>query len=98
MLGLSALGLAAFLEYNHELLGSRGAYVNIALDHLATMLVVVSALVDLAAVYGKRRTMLNLKVSCGLSIVAATWILKSLDNNMHPYYTGDIEAQRRADG
>ncbi|KAI6243954.1 hypothetical protein M3Y99_00062800 [Aphelenchoides fujianensis] len=92
-LALCTLGLAAFLEYLHELLGGRQDYIKIALDHLAALFAIVSAVSDLQSVYGRKRTVLNLKVSLGLSIVAATWCLKSVDNGMY-IYKDDIRAYR----
>lgn len=64
VLGLGTVGLAAFLEYEHEYehVGGRDNYIKIALDHIAAMLVVASAVIDLYAVFGKLQTLLNLKV------------------------------------
>ncbi|KAI6205621.1 hypothetical protein M3Y94_00812700 [Aphelenchoides besseyi] len=96
-LALCTLGLAAFLEYLHELLGGRQDYIKIALDHIAAFFAIVSAITDLQAVYGKKRTVLNLKVSLGLSVVAATWCLKAVDNGMYPYYKEDIRVYRQVE-
>lgn len=88
-MALCTLGLAAFLEYLHELLGNfarqflyeiilggRQDYIKIALDHLAAMFTIASSFVDLQASYTKKRSMLNLKVSLGLSVFAGTWCIK----------------------
>uniref|UniRef100_A0A914YVK5 Transmembrane protein 147 n=1 Tax=Panagrolaimus superbus TaxID=310955 RepID=A0A914YVK5_9BILA len=63
VLGLGTLGLAAFLEYQHELVGGRDNYIKIALDHIAAMLTVTSAIIDLYAVLGKGHNLLNLKAT-----------------------------------
>lgn len=94
IMGLSTLGLAAFLEYLHELLGGRQDYIKIALDHFATMFAILSSLIDLQATYNKKRSMLNMKVSLGLSIFAATWCLKAVDNRMFPFYKEDLRLYR----
>uniref|UniRef100_A0A915DSC2 Uncharacterized protein n=1 Tax=Ditylenchus dipsaci TaxID=166011 RepID=A0A915DSC2_9BILA len=94
ILGLCAVGLAIFLEYEHELLGGRDDYIKIGLDHIAGLLVVSSAVMDLYAVFNKLHSSLNFKVSIALSIVAGVWCLKSVDNNMFPYYKIDITAYR----
>ena len=74
LLGLGTVGLAAFLEYEHELVGGRDNYIKIALDHIAAMLVVASAVIDLYAVFGKLQAPLNLKVrfSEQVPLLAAT--------------------------
>ncbi|TKR72416.1 hypothetical protein L596_019863 [Steinernema carpocapsae] len=89
-LGVGTVGLAAFLEYNHELEGGMENYIKIALDHIAAMFVVCSAVVDLYAIFGKEQRILNLKVSIALSVVAAVWCLKSVDNGMVPFYRTDL--------
>uniref|UniRef100_A0A914P1I6 Uncharacterized protein n=1 Tax=Panagrolaimus davidi TaxID=227884 RepID=A0A914P1I6_9BILA len=94
VLGLGTLGLAAFLEYQHELVGGRDNYIKIALDHIAAMLTVTSAIIDLYAVLGKGHNLLNLKVSIAFSIIAAVWTLKSVDNGMYPYYKNDLRYYR----
>jgi hypothetical protein len=93
-MALSTLGLAAFLEYLHELIGGRQDYIKIALDHLAAMFTIASAFVDLQATYGKKRVLLNMKVSLGLSVVSAVWCLKSVDNGMFPFYKEDLRLYR----
>ncbi|KAI6191469.1 hypothetical protein M3Y97_00231500 [Aphelenchoides bicaudatus] len=82
------------LEYLHELLGGRQDYIKIALDHLAAMFAIASAFVDLQATYAKKRSMLNLKVSLGLSVFAATWCIKAVDNGMFPFYKEDLRVYR----
>ncbi len=63
VVGGCALALAVYLEYEHELVGGHDNYIKIALDHLAAMFVLCSAIVDLYAIYGHRQTLLNFKVS-----------------------------------
>uniref|UniRef100_A0A914E6R3 Uncharacterized protein n=1 Tax=Acrobeloides nanus TaxID=290746 RepID=A0A914E6R3_9BILA len=96
LLGLGTVGLAAFLEYEHELVGGRDNYIKIALDHIAAMLVVASAVIDLYAVFGKLQAPLNLKVSIAMSVIAAVWALKAVDNGMYPFYKNDIRYYRTA--
>lgn len=90
--------MAAFLEYLHESVGRRPDYIKIALDHIASFFAVISALIDLNAVATRRRTVLNQKVSLGLSIVAVVWCAKSVDNGMFPFYKDDIRAYRALQG
>lgn len=94
VLSLGTLGLAAFLEYEHELVGGRDNYIKIALDHIAAMLATASAIVDLYAVFGKDHSILNLKVSIALSVISAVWTLKAVDNGMYPFYSNDIQYYR----
>ncbi|KAI1716536.1 hypothetical protein DdX_07597 [Ditylenchus destructor] len=94
ILGLCTIGLAAFLEYEHQLLGGRDDYIKIGLDHMAALFAVASAMVDLYAVFNRLNDSLNLKVSIALSLVTAVWCLKSVDNNIFPYYKVDITAYR----
>uniref|UniRef100_A0A7E4W9U3 MARVEL domain-containing protein n=1 Tax=Panagrellus redivivus TaxID=6233 RepID=A0A7E4W9U3_PANRE len=93
-IGLGAVGLAAFLEYEHELIGGRDNYIKIALDHIAGMLTVASAIIDLYAVFGRHHNVLNLKVGIAMSVIAAVWTLKSVDNGMFPYYKDDLRYYR----
>lgn len=62
VLGAGTLALAAFLEYEHELVGGHDNYIKIALDHIAAMFVLCSSIVDIYAIYGHRQTLLNFKV------------------------------------
>ncbi|KAI1724230.1 hypothetical protein Ddc_05444 [Ditylenchus destructor] len=94
ILGLCTIALAAFLEYEHQLLGGRDDYIKIGLDHMAALFAVASAMVDLYAVFNRLNDSLNLKVSIALSLVTAVWCLKSVDNNIFPYYKVDITAYR----
>ncbi|KAK0400569.1 hypothetical protein QR680_015322 [Steinernema hermaphroditum] len=96
-LGVGAVGLAAFLEYLHELDGGTENYIKIALDHIAAMFVVCSAVIDLYAIFGRQQRILNLKVSIAMSIIAAVWCLKSVDNGMVPFYRNDLRFWRAMD-
>ncbi|GMT32503.1 hypothetical protein PFISCL1PPCAC_23800 [Pristionchus fissidentatus] len=89
-LALGLVGLSAFLEYEHEMV-EVDKYIQIALEHVAAMLAVCSAVVDLLAVRSKRHESLNLKVAVALSIIAATWCAKTVDNNAVPFYKNDLK-------
>lgn len=94
-LSVGTLAMAAFLEYEHQLMGGRDDYIKIALDHLAALLALSSALVDLDAIFSRfRNANLNLKVSAALSVLAAVWCVKSVENNAFPYFKNDITAFR----
>ncbi|GMT05502.1 hypothetical protein PENTCL1PPCAC_27676 [Pristionchus entomophagus] len=89
-LALGLVGLSAFLEYEHEMV-STDKYIQIALEHVAAMLAVCSAVVDLFAVRSRRHESLNLKVAVAMSIIAATWCAKTVDNNAVPFYKNDLK-------
>uniref|UniRef100_A0A158Q7B7 MARVEL domain-containing protein n=1 Tax=Elaeophora elaphi TaxID=1147741 RepID=A0A158Q7B7_9BILA len=93
-LALCALFLAIFLEYEHQLLSSKDPFVLIALDHIAALLAIVSATVDLHAAVINRQPVANYKVAIGISVIAAVWCLKSLDIEMYPYFYNDIQVWR----
>ncbi|GMR29807.1 hypothetical protein PMAYCL1PPCAC_00002 [Pristionchus mayeri] len=89
-LALGLVGLSAFLEYEHEMV-EVDKYIQIALEHVAAMLAVCSAVVDLFAVRSRRHESLNLKVAVAMSIIAATWCAKTVDNNAVPFYKNDLK-------
>uniref|UniRef100_A0A0N5B162 Lantibiotic ABC transporter permease n=1 Tax=Syphacia muris TaxID=451379 RepID=A0A0N5B162_9BILA len=90
-LALGTLGLAIFLEYEHEKVSGNDNYIKIALDHISALFAVTSAIVDIYAVFNKEQAILNFKVSIALSVIAAVWCLKSIDNGMYPFYYNDLE-------
>ncbi|CAG9530716.1 unnamed protein product [Cercopithifilaria johnstoni] len=93
-LALCALILAIFVEYEHQMLSSRYPFVLIALDHIAALLTIISAIVDLHSAVISRQPVANYKVAIGVSVIAAVWCLKSLDIGMYPYYYNDIRIWR----
>uniref|UniRef100_A0A0K0ED12 Protein RFT1 homolog n=1 Tax=Strongyloides stercoralis TaxID=6248 RepID=A0A0K0ED12_STRER len=93
-IALPALGLCAFMEYERETLGLPNNYINIALDHIACILVIASAIVELFACFGKLQFMLNIKVAIGISVIASVWCLKSVDMGMYPFYKNDLNTYR----
>uniref|UniRef100_A0A0N4Z8T4 Solute carrier family 40 protein n=1 Tax=Parastrongyloides trichosuri TaxID=131310 RepID=A0A0N4Z8T4_PARTI len=97
-ISLPALGLCAFMEYEREKIGVRNNYINIALDHIACILVVASAIVELFACFGKLQFMLNIKVAIGSSVIAAVWCIKSIDMGMYPFYENDLLKYRSYQG
>ncbi|CAI5454872.1 unnamed protein product [Caenorhabditis angaria] len=86
------LGLCVFLEYEHENVAGQDKYIKIGLDHVAAMLAIVSGAMDIWATCGKAQRNLNLKVALAISVVAATWCLKSIDNNAMPFYKNDLKS------
>jgi hypothetical protein len=62
------------------------------------MFVIASSFVDLQATYTKKRSLLNMKVSLGLSVFSATWCLKAVDNGMFPFYKEDLRIYRQLQG
>ncbi|MFH4975836.1 hypothetical protein AB6A40_002545 [Gnathostoma spinigerum] len=90
MFALAILGLCAFVEYERELRGATNNFIRVALDHIAAMLTVCSGMVDLYYLANIRRGTLNLKVALALSIIAAVWCIKTVDNGMHPLYVNDL--------
>ncbi|CAI4229257.1 unnamed protein product [Auanema sp. JU1783] len=88
---LGVLGLAVFVEYEHEKVSGTDKYIKIALDHIAAMLAVCSGVMDLYASRGKTQEQLNLKVALALSVVAAVWCIKTVDHNTMPFYKYDLK-------
>ncbi|VDP14113.1 unnamed protein product [Onchocerca flexuosa] len=93
-LALCTLALAIFLEYEHQLISSKDPFVLIGLDHIAALLSVISAIVDLHSTVINRQPAANYKVAIGMAVIAAVWCLKSLDIEMYPYYYNDIQMWR----
>ncbi|VBB30058.1 unnamed protein product [Acanthocheilonema viteae] len=93
-LALCALTLAILLEYEHQMLSNQDPFVLIALDHIAALLAIVSAIVDLHSAVINRQPVANYKVAIGVSVIAAVWCLKLLDIEMYPYYYNDIQRWR----
>ncbi|KAK6112590.1 putative integral membrane protein [Brugia pahangi] len=91
---LCALALAVLVEYEHQLVSNKGLFVLIALDHIAALLTIVSAIVDLHSAIISKQSVANYKVAIGMSVIAAVWCLKSLDIEMYPYYYDDIQIWR----
>uniref|UniRef100_A0A1I7VKH8 Pecanex-like protein n=1 Tax=Loa loa TaxID=7209 RepID=A0A1I7VKH8_LOALO len=96
-LALCTLALVIFLEYEHQLMLSKDPFVLIALDHIAALLAIVSAIVDMHSAVISRQPAANYKVAIGISVIAAVWCLKSLDIEMYPYYYNDIQIWRGVD-
>ncbi|CAD6187546.1 unnamed protein product [Caenorhabditis auriculariae] len=91
LLGLGILGLCVFIEYEHENVSGNEKYIKIALDHIAAMLAIVSGATDVLATRGRTQQQLNLKVALALSVVAAVWCIKAVDNNAMPFYKNDLK-------
>ncbi|CAJ0583268.1 unnamed protein product, partial [Mesorhabditis spiculigera] len=80
LLGVGVLGLCVFVEYEHENVASAdNRYIKIALDHISAMLCICSAVVDLFA------------VAIAMSIIAAVWTLKTVEQNTFPFYKNDLK-------
>ncbi|VDM63686.1 unnamed protein product [Angiostrongylus costaricensis] len=76
-LGTGALGLAAFVEYEHEKEAYADKHIKIALEHIAALLAVVSSLIDILASRKRRIGQLNLMVK-----------IKDLNNDLKRFYLG----------
>ncbi|KAE9419584.1 hypothetical protein Angca_007424, partial [Angiostrongylus cantonensis] len=90
-LGTGVLGLAAFVEYEHEKEASVDKHIKIALEHIAALLAIVSSLIDLLASRKRKLGQLNLMVKIRDPIVAAVWCIKTVDHNMVPFYKNDLK-------
>ncbi|PAV70623.1 hypothetical protein WR25_02032 [Diploscapter pachys] len=91
LFALGTLGLAVFIEYEHEKVSGQDKYIKIALEHIAACLAVVSGALDIVSSKVKRQQELNLKAGLALSVVAAVWCIKTVDHNMYPFYKNDLK-------
>ncbi|CAA88546.1 uncharacterized protein CELE_R07B1.9 [Caenorhabditis elegans] len=91
ILAFGILGLCVFIEYEHENVAGQDKYIKIGLDHISAMLCIVSGAMDIWATKGKNQQNLNLKVALAVAVVAATWCLKTVDNNAMPFYKNDLK-------
>ncbi|EPB75603.1 hypothetical protein ANCCEY_05292 [Ancylostoma ceylanicum] len=60
--GVGALGLAVFIEYEHEKVDDTDKYIKIALEHIAAMLAIMSSIIDIMASRERRIEQINLLV------------------------------------
>ncbi|KAL6723872.1 hypothetical protein Aduo_018829 [Ancylostoma duodenale] len=72
--GVGALGLAVFIEYEHEKVDGTDKYIKIALEHIAAMLAIMSSIIDIFASRERRIEQINLLVK--IRVLEWNWFIE----------------------